>query len=180
MSVATIQPLFEELRQQLVPMVQAIGGQEPIDDSCLHRHYPAKEQMAFGEHVIRRLGYDFNRGRQDLTHHPFMITFSLGDVRITTRVDENRLEEGLFSTIHECGHALYEQGIDMAYDATPLASGTSSTVHESQSRLWENIVGRSRGFWRHFYPNSRPPSRRSWVASPWTTSTGRSTRCSGP
>ena len=152
MSVATIQPLFEELRQELVPMVQAIGEQEPIEDRCLHLGFPAEQQMAFGEHVIRRLGYDFDRGRQDLTLHPFMITFSLGDVRITTRVDENRLDEGLFSTMHECGHALYEQGIDMVYDGTPLASGTSSTVHESQSRLWENIVGRSRGFWRHFYP----------------------------
>ncbi len=152
MSVATIQPLFEELRQELVPMVQAIGAQEPIEDRCLHLGFPAEQQMAFGEHVTRRLGYDFDRGRQDLTLHPFMITFSLGDVRITTRVDENRLDEGLFSTMHECGHALYEQGIDMGYDGTPLASGTSSTVHESQSRLWENIVGRSRGFWRHFYP----------------------------
>ncbi len=152
MSVATILPLFEELRQQLVPMVQAIGEQQAVDDSCLHREFSEIEQIAFGEDVIRRIGYDFGRGRQDLTHHPFMITFSLGDVRITTRVDKNRLEEALFGTIHECGHALYEQGIDMAYDATPLASGTSSAVHESQSRLWENIVGRSRGFWRHFYP----------------------------
>ncbi len=132
MSVATIQPLFEELRKELAPMVQAIGSQKPIDDRCLHLGFPKEEQMVFGEQIIRRLGYDFDRGRQDLTLHPFMITFSLGDIRITTRVDENRLDEGLFSTMHECGHALYEQGIDMAYDGTPLASGTSSTVHESQ------------------------------------------------
>ena len=82
-----------------------------------------------------------------------MINLSLGDIRITTRIDEGRLEEGLFSTVHECGHALYEQGINMAYDGTPLASGTSSAVHESRSRLWENVVGRSLGFWQHFFPS---------------------------
>jgi len=81
-----------------------------------------------------------------------MTKFSLGDVRITTRVREDDLTDALFSTLHECGHALYEQGIEPGYEATPLANGTSSGVHESQSRLWENLVGRSRGFWEHFYP----------------------------
>jgi len=102
--------------------------------------------------VIRRFGYDFERGRQDKTHHPFMTKFSLGDVRITTRFREDDLTDGLFSTLHECGHALYEQGIDRSFEGTPLAHGTSAGVHESQSRLWENLVGRSRGFWEHFYP----------------------------
>ena len=98
------------------------------------------------------MGYDFNRGRQDKTHHPFMTKFGPGDVRITTRIDENDLSGGLFSTIHEAGHALYEQGIDPAYDGTPLDTGTSAGVHESQSRLWENIVGRSARFWQYYYP----------------------------
>jgi carboxypeptidase Taq len=98
------------------------------------------------------LGYDFQRGRQDKTLHPFMTKFSTGDVRITTRVKEHDLSEGLFSTIHEMGHALYEQGINREFEATPLANGTSSGVHESQSRLWENFVGRSRNFWQFFYP----------------------------
>ena len=102
--------------------------------------------------MIRAYGYDFDRGRQDKTHHPYMTKFSLGDVRITTRVRENDMTDALFSTLHECGHALYEQGIRMELDGTPLANGTSSGVHESQSRLWENLVGRSLGFWRHFYP----------------------------
>ncbi|MDQ2996232.1 MAG: carboxypeptidase M32, partial [Chloroflexota bacterium] len=97
-------------------------------------------------------GYDFERGRQDKTYHPFMTKFSLGDVRITTRVDPNDLGQALFSTLHESGHALYEQGINLEYEGTPLASGTSAGVHESQSRLWENIVGRSRGCWQFFYP----------------------------
>lgn len=153
MSVSTIRPIFEELRQALVPMVQAISEQDPLDESCLHLGYDEAAQLDFSLGLIRQMGYDFERGRQDKTHHPFMIKFSLGDVRITTRVDEGRLEEGLFSTVHECGHALYEQGIDMTYEGTPLAGGTSSAVHESQSRLWENVVGRSLGFWRHFYPD---------------------------
>jgi carboxypeptidase Taq len=81
-----------------------------------------------------------------------MTKFSLGDVRITTRVNERDLGDALFSTLHEAGHGMYEQGINMAYEGTPLAQGTSAGVHESQSRLWENIVGRSRGFWEHYYP----------------------------
>ena len=102
--------------------------------------------------MIKAYGYDFTRGRQDLTHHPFMTKFSGGDVRITTHVKENDLRDALFSTLHEAGHALYEQGINRAYEATPLNGGTSSGVHESQSRLWENIVGRSREFWSFYYP----------------------------
>jgi len=81
--------------------------------------------------VIQRFGYDLKRGRQDKTHHPFMTKFSLGDIRITTRVREDEVTDALFSTLHECGHALYELGIDRAYEGTPLANGTSSGVHES-------------------------------------------------
>ena len=124
----------------------------PADDSCLKQHYPEDQQIAFGLAAIKRYGYDFERGRQDKTHHPFMTKFSIGDVRITTRVRDDNLGDGLFSTLHEAGHALYEQGIDPALEGTPLAHGTSAGVHESQSRLWENIVGRSRGFWQFFYP----------------------------
>ncbi len=152
MRVSTLRPLFAQLRDALVPLVEAITSQPPADDSCLHQHFPEEKQLAFGLEVIKRFGYDFDRGRQDKTHHPFMTKFSLGDVRITTRVKENDLSEAMFSTFHEAGHALYEQGIKMDYEGTPLASGTSSGVHESQSRLWENYVGRSRPFWEHFYP----------------------------
>lgn len=152
LTVATIRPLFAELRERLLPLLEAISEQEAIDDSCLHRSFPEQKQLAFGKRVIERYGYDFDRGRQDKTHHPFMTKFSLGDVRITTRVDENDLSEALFSSLHEAGHALYEQGIDQNLEATPLATGTSSGVHESQSRLWENQVGRSLPFWHHFYP----------------------------
>ena len=152
MTVSTVRPLFAKLRENLVPMVEAITEQMEVDDSFLHRAYPEEDQLAFGRRVIKRYGYDFNRGRQDKTHHPFMTKFSLDDVRITTRVKEHDLNEALFSTLHEAGHALYELGIDPAFEATPLASGASSGVHESQSRLWENQVGRSLPFWRHYYP----------------------------
>lgn len=152
MKASTIRAIFSELRSQLVPLVEAITSQPPADDSCLHRTFPEAQQIAFGTDVIRCLGYDFERGRLDKTHHPFMTKFSLGDVRITTRVDEQDLGNCLFSMVHEAGHAMYEQGIRMELEATPLAGGTSSGVHESQSRLWENIVGRGHGFWEHFYP----------------------------
>jgi carboxypeptidase Taq len=135
-----------------VPIVQAITRQPLADNSCLHAFYPAAEQLAFGRGIITDYGFDFQRGRQDMTHHPFMTKFALGDVRITTRVKEKDLNEALFSTLHEAGHAMYELGINMNLDGTPLAEGTSSGVHESQSRLWENLVGRSRGFWVHYYP----------------------------
>jgi carboxypeptidase Taq len=145
--------VFAELRAGLVPLVQAITAQAPADDSCLKQSYPEDQQLAFGLDVIKRYGYDFNRGRQDKTHHPYMTKFSSGDVRITTRVQERDLGDALFSTLHEAGHAMYEQGINLAYEGTPLGGGTSAGIHESQSRLWENIVGRSRGFWERFYPD---------------------------
>jgi carboxypeptidase Taq len=101
--------------------------------------------------MIRAFGYDFQRGRQDKTHHPFMTRFNWGDCRITTRFDEHYLNAGLFATLHEAGHALYEMGTDPSYDGTPLGSGTSAGVHESQSRTWENIVGRSLPVWKYYY-----------------------------
>jgi carboxypeptidase Taq len=153
MKAASVSALFAELRDALVPIVQAITAHPPADDSVLRQSYPEAEQLAFGVKVIKQFGYDFQRGRQDKTHHPFCTTFSLGDVRITTRVKENDLGEALFSTMHESGHAMYEQGVCLDYEGTPLAGGTSAGVHESQSRLWENIVGRSRGFWQHYYPD---------------------------
>ena len=152
MKAESVRALFAELRAQLVPLLREVLEQPVVDDSCLYQTFAEESQRAFGEMVIKQLGYDFNRGRQDKTHHPFMTKFSLGDVRITTRFQEDYLGNGLFSTIHESGHAMYEQGIDMKYEGTPLADGTSAGVHESQSRLWENIVGRSRVFWNHYYP----------------------------
>ena len=152
MKASSVRAVFSELRQRLVPLVQAITNRPVTDDSVLRQPAPQDRQLAFGLEVIKAYGYDFNRGRQDLTHHPYMTKFSLGDVRITTRVREGDITDALFSTLHESGHAMYEQGVRMDFEGTPLATGTSSGVHESQSRMWENLVGRSRGFWTHFYP----------------------------
>jgi len=152
MKASTMREVFGALREELVPMVHAITAQPPADDACLHQHYPKEKQAAFFEEVIRAFGYDFERGRYDASPHPFTIHFSTGDVRITVRYRENDLSESMFSAFHEAGHAMYEQGVDRSYEGTPLAEGTSSGVHESQSRTWENVVGRSRGFWSCYYP----------------------------
>lgn len=152
MTATSIRAVFAELREQLVPLVQAITEQPAIDASCLHQYFPEAEQLAFTYRVLEQMGYDLQRGRQDKTLHPFMTNFSIDDVRITTRVYENDLSQGLFSTIHEMGHAFYELGVASELEGTPLANGVSSGVHESQSRLWENLVGRSLPFWHYFYP----------------------------
>jgi carboxypeptidase Taq len=152
MTTESVRALFAALRRQLVPIVKAICDQPPADDRCLHGAFAEPAQLDFNVAAVRRLGYDFARGRIDKTHHPFCTKFSAGDVRITTRVDEHDIGQALFSTIHEAGHAMYEQGVAPALADTPLGSGVSAGVHESQSRLWENIVARGRGFWEHFYP----------------------------
>lgn len=152
MKASMVRTLFDELEARLRPLVNTISAQEPADDSFLKRHFPEADQRRFGEMVIKAYGYDFDRGRQDKTLHPFETRFAAGDVRITTRFDENDLSGALFSTLHESGHAMYEQGVAARLDGTPLGHGTSAGVHESQSRTWENLVGRSRGFWEHYYP----------------------------
>lgn len=155
MPAAEIRRVFAGLRAELVPLVQALTAQPPADDHCLRQHFPGAEQLAFAAQVVKQLGYDFSRGRQDTTAHPFMTLFSVDDVRITTRVREDDFGEALFGSIHEAGHAMYGQGIAPTLERTLLADGASSGVHESQSRLWENLVGRSRGFWEYFYPRLR-------------------------
>ncbi len=152
MTTASVRGFFSELRSELVPLARAICDQAPADDRCLNGTFAESAQLAFSHRVAERLGYDFQRGRLDKTHHPFCTKFSLGDVRITTRVREHDPGDALFSTIHETGHAMYEQGVATALEGTPLGYGTSAGVHESQSRLWENVVARSHAFWQHFYP----------------------------
>ncbi len=155
MTVARVRRLFAGLREGLRPLLDRILASAPPDRAFLEQRFDRRAQLAFGRQVIERLGYDFRRGRQDATPHPFMTRFASGDVRITTRNKDDDLGEALFSTIHEAGHALYEQNVDPRYDGTPLGQGVSAGVHESQSRLWENLVARSRPFWAHFYPALR-------------------------
>jgi carboxypeptidase Taq len=144
MTVGRLRPLFAELRAGLLPLIAALDPGQP--DPLLARAFPIAEQLSFGQEISACFGFDFKRGRQDLAPHPFMIRFSSGDVRITTRVNPTDFSDALYSTLHETGHALYELGVGPAYEGTPLGGGVSAGVHESQSRLWENLVGRGRAF----------------------------------
>jgi carboxypeptidase Taq len=151
---ARLQEMFEELKTELVPMIREIGALPHEDRSRpLHGKFDGAKQEEFGRGVISAFGYDWKRGRLDRVVHPFCIPLGgPGDVRITTRFDPGWLSPALFAILHEAGHAMYEQGVDPAYSRSPLSNGTSMGVHESQARLWENLVGRSRAFWTFYYP----------------------------
>ncbi len=152
MKTAEVQAIFSELSKRQVRLVQAISQAKQVDDSFLHFKYSIPKQRAFGEKVLMAIGFDPNRNRQDQSPHPFCTSFSINDVRITTRYQGNFLNTALFGSMHEMGHALYEGGFHPSFERTPLASGASLAIHESQSRLWENLVGRSMAFWEFFYP----------------------------
>lgn len=151
MRVAVLDQVFGQLRSQLSPMVQAIAGRPRPEDAFLKRFYGRDAQWAFGMQVLKAMGFDFRRGRQDLSEHPFTTSFNPNDVRITTRIDEHDLANMTWSCIHEGGHALYEQGLPEGEYGLPCAEACSLGIHESQSRLWENCLGRSLPFWEHFY-----------------------------
>jgi carboxypeptidase Taq len=153
MKTADVKKIFSDLRPKQVELIKSISEKTQVDDSFLHLPYDGQKQWDFGEEVITKFGYDWNRGRQDKAAHPFTTSFGLGDIRITTRVDEKFLNTALFGTLHEAGHAIYEQGISPKLARTPLADGASLAIHESQSRLYENLLGRSYDFWIHFYPS---------------------------
>lgn len=152
MKTAEVKAIFDGLRPKQVKLIKAIAATKQVKDDFLHKKYNEKKLWDFGVNVITQYGYDWNRGRQDKAPHPFETSFNVNDVRITTRFEADNPMATLFSTFHESGHAMYEQGVNPAYERTPLANGTSLAVHESQSRMWENLVGRSLPFWEHFYP----------------------------
>ena len=147
--------LFEALRGELVPLVAAIAGSTRPKSQAFLGDYPAATQRIFGETVAGAIGFDFERGRLDTTAHPFCSGIGPGDCRITTRFDPGDFLDGFFSILHEVGHGLYEQGVDPAHAGTPMGEAVSLGVHESQSRLWENGIGRSRAFWEHWLPFAR-------------------------
>ncbi len=155
MATAHIRSIFEHLRERLVPIVQQFASETAPNDAFLHAHFPRDKQWEFGLDVVKDFGYDMNTGRQDYSAHPFSTTFSISDVRITTRIDENFFNPGFFGTLHESGHGMYEQGISPELERTLLADGTSLGMHESQSRLWENLIGRSAEFWSHYFPKAQ-------------------------
>jgi carboxypeptidase Taq len=161
--------LFAELRRQLAPLVAAIAevshkfrskkgisSTEALEGGAiLRRFYPRDRQRIFGEAVAAAVGFDFRRGRLDVTAHPFCSGIGPGDCRITTRFDEHEFGDAFFGVLHEVGHGLYEQGLQQAHYGTPMGEAVSLGIHESQSRLWENLVGRSRSFWAYWLPMAR-------------------------
>jgi carboxypeptidase Taq len=151
-TVALLDNVFQLVRDPLKDLLQRIQTRPSIDDGFLHHMYPKQKQWDFGMEVIRHLGFDFEAGRQDISEHPFTTSFNKFDVRITTRIDEKDFSNMVWSCIHETGHALYEQGLPEIYYGLPLGEYASLSIHESQSRLWENNVGRSLDWWRHWYP----------------------------
>ncbi|MGO9974218.1 MAG: carboxypeptidase M32 [Solirubrobacteraceae bacterium] len=145
MRTTEVQRLFTELRSELVPLIAKVAAL-PLDDSCLHGHFPVESQRALVAGVLALMGFDPTGWRLDDSAHPFMTSFGAGDVRITTRWDETFFASALFGAMHECGHGLYEAGIAPSLQRTPIGRPDSLGLHESQSRLWENIVGRGRSF----------------------------------
>lgn len=150
---ADVAAMFNEIKPALVELTRAIAASPmPVDASCLYGDFPAQKQRELTLQAVQDIGYDLQRGRQDEAAHPFCTDFSRDDVRITTRFDPKYLAQALYASLHEAGHALYEQGSPAEYEGTALSGGASLGVHESQSRLYENLVGRSRAYTRFLFP----------------------------
>jgi carboxypeptidase Taq len=166
--------LFQALRRELVPLAARIteasqradraspapraaasGNPAATGPTILNRFYPRERQKVFGEAAAAAVGFDFHRGRLDVTAHPFCSGIGPGDCRITTRYDEHNFSDAFFGILHEAGHGLYEQGLDPDHYGTPMGEAVSLGIHESQSRLWENAVARSRPFWTYWFPIAR-------------------------
>jgi carboxypeptidase Taq len=153
---AEVATALRGLREQLVPLVAAIAASSRRPNlDALKGRYPTDLQEKFGERAAAAIGFDFQAGRLDVTNHPFCAGMGPCDVRLTTRYDEKSLDGSLFSTLHEAGHGIYEQGLPAARYGLPTGEAVSLGIHESQSRMWENLVGRSRAFWEHFYPHAQ-------------------------
>lgn len=155
-TAASISAAFEPLRDELVPLVAAVrdAGRKP-DVSILSRRYPVDAQREFSLAAARAIGFSFDKGRLDVAAHPFCSGFGPGDCRLTTRYDEQHFNGAFFGTLHEAGHGIYEQGLNGAAFGTAMGETVSLGIHESQSRMWENLVGRSRSFWEHFFPKAQ-------------------------
>lgn len=146
-----IAPVFAALRKEIVPLVAAIAASKRRPAPIAGR-FPKDAQRELNLAVARDMGFDFDAGRLDVSAHPFCSGFHPQDVRMTTRYDEEDFRGSLFGVMHEAGHGLYEQGLDPRNFGTPMGEAASTGIHESQSRLWENLVGRSRAFWKNYYP----------------------------
>lgn len=155
-TVERLASIFGELRTALVDLVgRIVGSAKRPDTSILHRAYPIAVQEAFGRMVATAFGFDFQAGRLDVTAHPFCSGIGPGDTRLTTRYNLHDFGDAFFSILHEAGHGLYDQGLESEHYGTPMGEAVSLGIHESQSRLWENFVGRSRAFWEYWLPRAR-------------------------
>lgn len=153
MKTADVRKVFDDLKVDLVPLIAHVAASSvTVDDDCLHGHFPVDQQKALSLAAITRFGFNSDSWRLDPTVHPFAGNAATTDIRLTTRYYENFISPSLFGSMHECGHGLYENGVSPALERTPLCRGASLGLHESQSRMWENLVGRSRPFWHFFYP----------------------------
>lgn len=147
LTVEQLDKLFTNVRAHLVPFIRQISEQAQVRNDFMFRNFEEEKQWNFGIGLLQQMHYDFNRGRQDKSEHPFTTSFSMDDVRVTTRMSSDNLYSMIWSTIHEGGHALYEQGLSQDQYGLPCGEAVSLGIHESQSRLWENVVGRSQGYW---------------------------------
>ncbi|MCY8933375.1 carboxypeptidase M32 [Bacillus atrophaeus] len=158
-TVDVLDELFSELKKAIIPLVKKVSAStNKPDTSFIHQSFSKKKQKDLSLYFLKELGYDFNGGRLDETVHPFATTINRGDVRVTTRFDENDFRTAIFGTIHECGHAIYEQNIDEALSGTNLSDGASMGIHESQSLFYENFIGRNENFWKTYYPKMQEAS----------------------
>lgn len=156
MTAAGVTKLFAPLRDELVKLIAAIrdSGKQP-DRGIITRSYPVTAQREFSIAAAKQIGFNFDDGRLDVAAHPFCSGFGPGDCRLTTRFDEHHFPGAFFGTLHEAGHGIYDQGLDRTAFGLPMGAAVSLGIHESQSRMWENFVGRSRAFWRHFFPRAQ-------------------------
>ncbi|AYD48628.1 carboxypeptidase M32 [Arachidicoccus soli] len=151
-SVKMLDNLFEAMTAPLKELLKKVLERGSVNDDFLRQFYPKQKQWDWGIYLIKELGFDFEAGRQDISEHPFTTNFSALDVRITTRIDEHDFANMNWSCIHETGHALYEQGLPYEDYGLPSGEYASLSIHESQSRFWENCIGRSKEFWQYYYP----------------------------
>ncbi|GAB4160724.1 MAG: carboxypeptidase M32 [Planctomycetaceae bacterium] len=155
-NTADVKAVFAALRAETVPLVKAIADSDrKPDETIITRSYPIPAQREFGIQAAKAIGFDFNAGRLDEAAHPFCSGFGPGDCRLTTRYDEHHFSGAFFGTLHESGHGIYEQGLDKSAYGTAMGESASLGIHESQSRMWENFVGRSRAFWSYFYDRAQ-------------------------
>jgi carboxypeptidase Taq len=153
---ADVANVLRGLRERLVPLAAAIAASSRRPNlDALKGHYPTDRQEKFGQRAAAAIGFEFDKGRLDVTNHPFCAGMGPHDVRLTTRYNENSLDGSLFSTLHESGHGIYEQGLPADRYGLPTGEAVSLGIHESQSRMWENLIGRSRAFWEYFYPEAQ-------------------------